>query len=125
VFKQGLLDEKGMIHFEPSGRFIREGSLTQQKLDNKIAFEQSLSQMVLPQGIHTNSLNQLHDQFSYKEIELALKNTLLAIEQISEKKKIRYDILSMVNTSYELHFPSGSLLSERVIFPVTRSKKME
>ncbi|MEJ7678042.1 MAG: glycoside hydrolase family 130 protein [Segetibacter sp.] len=123
VFKQGLLDENGMIHFEPSGRFIREGSVTQQKLDNKIAFEQLLLQMELPEGIRPNILNQLNDQFSYKEIELALKNTLLTIEPLSEKKKIRYDILSMVNTSYELHFPSGSILSERVIFPVTRTEK--
>jgi predicted GH43/DUF377 family glycosyl hydrolase len=123
VFKQGMLDETGIIRFERSGRLIREGSVTQQKLDNKIAFEQSLSQMVLTESVRADILNQLDDRFSYKEIELALKNALLTIEPKSEKKKIRYDILNMVNTSYELHFPPTSMLSERIIFPVTRSEK--
>ena len=123
VFKQGLLDEKAIIHLEPAGRFIREGLVTQQNLDNKVAFSNLLSQMELPEDIYPKILNQLHNQFSYKEIEVVLKNALLTIESPSEKKKIKYDILSMVNTNYELHFPTDSLLSERVIFPVTSAEK--
>ncbi|MGI8634997.1 MAG: hypothetical protein ACR2KZ_06305 [Segetibacter sp.] len=37
-FEQGLLDENALVHVEPSGRFISEGQVTQQKLDNKKAF---------------------------------------------------------------------------------------
>jgi predicted GH43/DUF377 family glycosyl hydrolase len=123
VFNRGLLDEKGMIHFETQGRFISEGLLTEQIRDNKIAFKNVLSQMVLPAGLPANILGELQDPFSYREIEVVLKNALLRIVSVVEKKKIKHDILSMVNTSYELHFPPDSLLSERVIFPVTRSEK--
>ncbi|MCU7549266.1 glycoside hydrolase family 130 protein [Chitinophagaceae bacterium LB-8] len=123
VFKRGLLDENGMIHFEPSGKYISEGIVTQQKNDNKLAFEKLLTQMVLPEDIYPTILKQLQDPFSYKEIEKALKNALLKIESATEKNKIKYDILSMVNTSYEVHFPPESLLSERVIFPVTLTEK--
>lgn len=123
VFKRGKLDKDAMIHFEPGGNFMIEGSLTQKKRDNKLAFEELLSQMTLPEDIRPGILNQLNDPFSYKEIESVLKNALLSIESVMEKKKIKYDILSMVNTSYELNFPSDSMLSERVIFPVTFTEK--
>ncbi|MCW3106348.1 MAG: glycosidase [Segetibacter sp.] len=123
VFKQGLLDERGMIHFEPSGRFISEGLVIQKKRDDKITFGNSLSQMALPDNLPVQILNQLPDQFSYKDIEVVLKNALHKIKVPIEKMKIKYDILSMINTSYELHFSIDSLLSERVIFPVTLAEK--
>jgi predicted GH43/DUF377 family glycosyl hydrolase len=123
VFKRGTLDEKGMISFEPDGMFLSEGVVTEQEKDNKAAFENTLSGMALPEGIKHAILEQLNDPFSYKEIEQVLKDTLHTIESISEKKKIKYDILSVVNTTYELHFSSKTLLSERVIFPVIRAEK--
>ncbi len=123
VFRQGSLDENGMIHLEPAGRFFGEGVVNQQHRDNKMIFATLLSQMVLPDNIINHILDQLKDPFSYKEIEVVLKDALLPIESLVERKKIRYDILSMVNTNYELHFPPDSLLSERVIFPVTRAEK--
>ncbi len=54
---------------------------------------------------------------------MALKNALITVESVGEKKKIQYEILSMVNTSYEFHFPSDVLLSQRVIFPVAVTQK--
>lgn len=123
VFKRGKLDKNGMIHFEPSGSFIGEGLVVQQKRNNKVAFEELLSQTVLPEDIRPGILNQLQDTFSYKEIELALKTTLRQLESGTGKNKLRYDILSMVNTTYELNFRPDSLLSERVIFPVTFTEK--
>ncbi|MBA2762533.1 MAG: glycosidase, partial [Segetibacter sp.] len=123
VFRQGLLDENGMIHLEPAGRFFGEGVVAQQDRDNKMVFATLLSQMVLPDDIISHILDQLKDPFSYKEIEVVLKDALLQIESVAERKKIRYEILSMVNTNYELNFLPDSLLSERVIFPVTRAEK--
>jgi predicted GH43/DUF377 family glycosyl hydrolase len=97
--------------------------VTQQRSNGKIAFEELLAQMVLPEDMHPTILKQLQDPLSYKEIEVALKNALLKIESATEKNKIKNDILSLVNTSYEVHFPADSLLSERVIFPVTLTEK--
>ncbi len=123
IFKRAKLDKNAMIHFKPSGRFMGEGLVTQQKRDNKLVFSELLSQMKLPEDIRPNILNQLHDPFSYQEIETVLKNTLIQVQSAAEKNKIKYDILSMVNTSYELNFLPESDLSERVIFPVTFTEK--
>jgi predicted GH43/DUF377 family glycosyl hydrolase len=123
VFKRGTLDENGMLYFEPSGLFFTEGIVTEQNRDNKLAFKNVLSQMALPEDILPNILNQLQNSFTYKEMEAVLKDALTKIESPDEKKRLKYDILSRVNTSYELHFSADSLLSERVIFPVTITEK--
>ena len=123
VFKRAKLDKNANIHFEPSGKYMNQGRITQQKRNNKKAFKELLSHSILPEEIRTNILSQLHDTFSYKEIELTLKNAFQHVESGMAKAKLKYDILSMVNTSYEVHFLQDSLLSERVIFPATFTEK--
>ncbi|HEX6428831.1 MAG TPA: glycoside hydrolase family 130 protein [Niastella sp.] len=123
IFKRGKLDKNAMIHIEPSGTYMNEGRITQQKLNNKAAFDELLSQTILPEVVRKNILSQLQETFSYKEIELVLKTALQQIEQGMGRNKLKYDILSMVNTSYVVHFLPGSQLSERVIFPATFTEK--
>jgi predicted GH43/DUF377 family glycosyl hydrolase len=123
VFKRGKLDKNAMIHFEPSGKYMNEGLVTQQNRNNKAVFEELLSHTILPENIRRNILSRLQDTFSYKEIESILKTALHQVEAGMGRNKLKYDILSMVNTSYELHFLPDSLLSERVIFPVTFTEK--
>ena len=97
--------------------------ITQQKWNIKAAFRELLSQTILSEDIRVSILNQLQDTFSYKEIELILKTALQQVKAGTGRNKLKYDILSMVNTSYEVHFLDDSLLSERVIFPVTFTEK--
>ena len=123
VFKRAKLDKDVLIHFEPSGKYMNQGRITQQKRDNKSAFKELLACYPFPEEIRTDILNQLNDTFSYKEIELILKKAFQHVETGMAKNKLMYDILSLVNTSYEVHFMQESLLSERVIFPVTFTEK--
>jgi predicted GH43/DUF377 family glycosyl hydrolase len=123
VFKRAKLDKDAHIHFDPPGKYMNQGRITQQKRNNKEAFTELLSHSILPAEIRTAILSQLHDTFSYKEIEIILKTALQRLETGMAKNKIKYDILSMVNTSYEIHFLPESLLSERVIFPATFTEK--
>jgi predicted GH43/DUF377 family glycosyl hydrolase len=123
VFKRGILKTNGSIHFEPSGKFISEGTVTQQERESKTAFRKVLTQVNLPEEIFLNILDQLNDKFLYKELEAALKNSLPAIGSPAEEKKLKHEILSAVNTNYEIQFAADSLLSERVIFPITRAEK--
>ncbi|OQP68583.1 glycoside hydrolase family 130 protein [Niastella populi] len=123
VFKQAKLNEKDGIQFGPSGKYLSEGRVTQKKRNEKGAFKELLSQTLLPVDIREDILSRLPDTFSYKEIEATLKTALHQLESGMAKNKLRYDILSLVNTTYELHFQSDSLLSERVIFPVTFTEK--
>lgn len=123
IFKRAKLSKSADIQFEPSGKYINEGRVTQKKRNDKEAFKELLSQTILPEDIRADILNRLGDTFSYKEIETVLKTSLHALVAGMARNKLRYDILSMVNTTYELHFQSDSLLSERVIFPVTFTEK--
>jgi predicted GH43/DUF377 family glycosyl hydrolase len=123
VFKRATLDETGNIVFEPSGKFIGEGVLTEKNKINKESFETMLSQLSLPTDIRRNILEPLNDPFNYKEIEMVLKSALQPIEPPIERKRLKYEILDLGNTNYELRFPPESHISERVIFPVTHAEK--
>ncbi|HJS55560.1 MAG TPA: glycoside hydrolase family 130 protein, partial [Chitinophagaceae bacterium] len=123
VFKRGKLDKNAKLNIEPSGKFMKEGLITQKRWNNKSTFEQLLWQIPLTDPIRENILSQLQDNFTYKEIESVMKTALLSVDSPTERNKLKYDILSMVNTSYEVHFPRESLISERVIFPVTFTEK--
>lgn len=123
VFKRATLDANACIHFEPSGKYIQEGALTKKNKVNKESFETLLAQLDLPDSIQQHIKEQVNDPFYYKEIEMVLKSALIPIESAIEKKRIKYEILDVVNTSYELRFDPGSHPSERVIFPVTYDEK--
>lgn len=118
VFRRATLDREAMIHFESSGTNMSEGMITQKNLNSKADFENLLSQTILPVNIQHEILSQLQDTFSYPSIESILKTALHQLKPGLGKNKMKYDILSMVNTSYEIHFQPDSELSERVIFPV-------
>lgn len=123
IFKRAKLSKNADIQFEPSGKYMNEGRVSQKKRNNKEAFRELLSQTILPEDVRADILNRLDDTFSYKQIETVLKTSLHGLPAGMARNKLRYDILSMVNTTYELHFQSDSLLSERVIFPVTFTEK--
>lgn len=123
VFRRGVLDENAMISLEPAGNFLSEGEVTQEEKDNKLTFRTLLDQMELPQKVSSSILDQLKDFFSYREMEVVLKNALSVIKLPSKEKSIKYNILDMISSGYELHFASDSLISERVIFPVTAVEK--
>jgi predicted GH43/DUF377 family glycosyl hydrolase len=123
VFKRAKLDKDLMIHIEPSTGFTGEGMITQVMRNKKDVFEELLLQTTLPENVRLLILAQLKDSFTYKEIESVLKSYLRLIDSATERNKLKYDILSMVNTSYEVNFPAGSRLTEQVIFPVTFTEK--
>jgi predicted GH43/DUF377 family glycosyl hydrolase len=123
IFRRGILDKDAVIRVEPGGQFVTEGLVTQQQKENKETFEELFYRMRLPEDIHPGILNRLKDFFSYKKFEVLLKNVLERVDTPSEKSAIKSDLLSVGNTGYELHFPPESLLSERIIFPVSFSEK--
>jgi predicted GH43/DUF377 family glycosyl hydrolase len=123
VFRRGKLDKNAMIQVESTGKFMGEGMITERKRNNKAVFEELLTQTALPHDIRVRILGQLQDTFTYKEIESVLKTALLRIESATERNKLKYDILSMVNTAYEVNFSPESTIAERVIFPATFTEK--
>jgi predicted GH43/DUF377 family glycosyl hydrolase len=123
VFKKGKLCVNSSIQIFPAGNFMSEGIISQQSRNNKTAFEAMLKETTLPVDIRGAILKKLNQTFTYKEIESVLKTELKGVRSLTERKKLKYDILSMINTSYEVNFSPGSELSERVIFPVTFTEK--
>ncbi len=123
IFKKGKLLVSGEIQLEDDGKFMSTGNVTQKNPDHKILFQEALTYVDLSKDIRENLLEQLHEPFTYKEIELIVTNVLAGIPSVIERTNLKYKILHLVNTNYELHFPNESLISERVIFPFTYTEK--
>lgn len=122
-FREGVLDKDCNIHLEPPARFLTEGKLTGEKLNDKEHFAQQLSQLRLPEDIHVGILHQLTGEFTYSEIDIVLRTLLRGIKDPSDQQNMKQHVLELVDASYELHFPDYTGLSERVIFPVTFTEK--
>jgi predicted GH43/DUF377 family glycosyl hydrolase len=123
IFKRGKLTPDGLLVLEKDGKFMSTGIVTQKNKDTKLVFKQHLIHVKLPSTIRKSILSQLQEPFSYQEMEIVLKNALLPIKSAIKRKNIKYEILSMVNTNYELRFDASTGISERVIFPVTFTEK--
>ena len=123
IFKKGTLLVNGEIVLEDDGKFMNTGQVIQKKKDNKVLFEEALTHIDISAEIRKNLLERINGPFTYKEIELVVKNLLISVPSATERNNIKYKILSLVNSNYELQFPPDSKISERVIFPVTYTEK--
>ena len=122
VFRSGVLTDTCDIRIDLPGRFMNEGIIAEVKRNDKALVEHKLSQLRIPEDLHSSILDKIGDQSHIKEIDALLKEKLREYMQL-DRQKIRYDLLNFLNESYEIHFPKRSLLSERVIFPITSTEK--
>ncbi|MVT09034.1 glycoside hydrolase family 130 protein [Chitinophaga tropicalis] len=123
TFREGILDKDCNIRMIEPDKFIEEGLITEERLNNKKKFEQQLTQLRLPEDIHSTIIHQLTDEFTYEEMDVVLRNSLIDIERTAEREMLKRSVMKLVDATYELHFPEDSSLSERVIFPVSFTEK--
>ncbi|RFM29563.1 glycoside hydrolase family 130 protein [Deminuibacter soli] len=122
VFRHGSLSAECHLTLDPPGKFMNEGRITSITQPDRAIVGNKLSQLRIPEDIHARILEKIGDPLSSHEIDTLLKDALHENMEL-DKLKIRYDILKMVNASYEIQFPAASVLSERVIFPITYAEK--
>lgn len=123
TFREGVINKAGDIRLIEPEKFIEEGLVTEERLNNKQQFEQQLTQLRLPEDIQATIIHQLTEEFTYEEMDVILRNTLMGIEEVADREQLKRSVMKLVDASYELHFPKDSILSERVIFPISFAEK--
>jgi predicted GH43/DUF377 family glycosyl hydrolase len=123
VFREGVLDKDCNIYLYPSEKFLKEGVMTEEKLNDKDHFEHQLSQLRLPEDLHARILHQITADFTYEEMDVIMRNSLRGLSDVSDQDQIIQNVMKLVDASYELHYPVGTRLSERIIFPVSYAEK--
>lgn len=120
-FRSGVIDARGGIAVDPASRFLAEPELIENPTYHKAIFVRKVSEMGLAGERVERVMGRLGDFFSLEELKRALQAVL---REGVPGRNIRDDdtaqgLWLLAQSNYEIRFPAGQELSERIIFPVT------
>jgi predicted GH43/DUF377 family glycosyl hydrolase len=123
VFRSGVLDRRNRLFFNPISDFVETPDLQLNPLYKRDPFQLKLYDMGAINKITTHILNQLPEDFTYKE--LLEKIGMLRVKPIfSEARQNRtFEVMCwLADSNYEVSFHADHRISERVIFPVSKNE---
>ncbi len=125
VFRSGLLDHHNTVHFDPISDFVETPDLQLEPdpVYKSNIFQRKLNEMGASNEISVYVLNQLPEEFTYKEL-LEKVGILIAKPQFSDRiQNSTFKIMRwLADSNYEVGFHPDHHISERVIFPVSKNE---
>lgn len=123
VFRSGVLDRNNNLTVEPVGRMLAEADVIKRHVYNKKSFQEKLVEMQEKENTISPAfiLDKLGDTFTFGELMRCLKNAN-ELNSFPEKMIIN-QAMWLASTHYELDFSIDSSISERVIFPISKSEQ--
>lgn len=123
VFRSGVLDRHNTFIFDPISDYVETPLVHVKPVYDKHSFRMKLSEMETDNEMASNLLDHLPDYFTYielKEIRAKLRAKLIFSKPIS-KETFEF-IFWLAKSNYETNYDPDSLISERVIFPVSQNE---
>lgn len=123
VFRSGVLDRHNTILFDPMSDYVETSGVHLNPVYNRHLFQLKLNEMEACNEITVYLLGHLSDDFTYNELKKGIA-ALLEKPVFSEALQNKtFDIIYwLANSNYEMNFGPDSLISERVIFPVSKNE---
>ncbi|WP_185236113.1 glycoside hydrolase family 130 protein [Teredinibacter franksiae] len=120
VFRSGVIGASGNVLFDPEGDYLHTPILQLDAGIDKHLFELKLSEMGSANEITNHILMRLPDPFRFSDLQVQIDD-LSHHPQFDEGKQHTTisSISWLANSNYELIFPQGHPISERVIFPTS------
>jgi len=122
VFRSGIIDKDSNLHFDPKGNYISEAEIIKGHAYNKEEFLVILHEHDIVNGVSTAILDKLGDIFYYTQlndtIKKAQENKKLNLNQARTLKQMMW----LAKSHYEIFFSRDTDISERTIFPVSRTE---
>jgi predicted GH43/DUF377 family glycosyl hydrolase len=120
TFRTGFLDAQDNITINEPTRYNLEPAQAPNAAYEKPLFERKLQELGLAGDFTHHVLQSLGDSFTLEELRASAS---LACRQRpgceQETESAARKILTLAHSNYEVQFPPGSRLSERVLFPAT------
>jgi len=118
VFRSGVIGADGTLLFDPEGDYLHTPILHLEASIDRHLFELKLIEMGAANEITHHILERLPDAFCISDLQtqiddLSRQSPFDEIQQSSTISSINW----LANSNYEVIFPSGHPISERVIFP--------
>jgi len=125
VFRSAIIDKNNDLIVEPVGKMLAEAERIKKHIYNKLSFIKQLDEMsdfdnhISPLFV----LEKLGDNFTYSELKNAVEETKKSDTITPNDEIIINQMMWLAKSHYELDFSLDSSISERVIFPTSKTEK--
>ncbi|MFH2204335.1 MAG: glycoside hydrolase family 130 protein [Elusimicrobiota bacterium] len=120
-FRSGVIDAHTSISVDPASRYLTTPEVIENSTYHKALFGRKVAEMGLAGEWVERVLDRLGDFFTLKELKRRLNEILR--ETAPGQKIMDNDTAKglwlLAQSNYDIRFPAGQELSERIIFPVT------
>ena len=124
VFRNGIMDAKGNLSIEETGKMLDEAENILRHSYNKVAFLKSLYELQdNNKDLIDRAFKKLPDNFSYCQLENCVKETKNEVKVTTTQKIFCDEIMWLASSHYEIKFSMDTAISERVIFPISKNEK--
>jgi len=124
VFRGATLDEHCNLQVDEAGKMLNEAKNIKRHVYNKSSFISNLLELHKNDKDITSKLfSKLPENFSYGELERALKETKKEHKLCLSGKILCDEIMWLASSHYEIMFSMDTDISERVIFPISNNEK--
>jgi predicted GH43/DUF377 family glycosyl hydrolase len=123
VFRSGFLDQHNTSVFDPISDFVETPDLQLDPVYKRNPFQLKLNEMGAHNEITAHILNRLPEDFTYNQL-IEKIGILRAKPQFSEthQNQTFKAMCWLASSNYEVSFHADHLISERVIFPVSKNE---
>lgn len=128
-FRSGILDERGGVSVEPTGRYVTTPDVEPDPSYNKDLFLWKLQEMGVEDGFAGEVLELLPEPFTLGQLTRSLERTQerweaqpLTRQQVRNERRTRDTMRWLAEANYQVRFPAEIPLTERIIFPVSTSE---
>ncbi|MDO9529806.1 MAG: glycoside hydrolase family 130 protein [Syntrophales bacterium] len=119
VFRGGTITRDNELIFGPAGRFVDLPETVKRHVYDKKHFLEKLREMHVQKDIIGIVMDNLGDEFIYRELQESIDEISKKIKLSYSKKKVIDSVIWLASSHYEISFSLDTDISERVIFPVS------
>jgi hypothetical protein len=123
VFRSGVLDSHNTFLLDPTSDYVKTPDVHLDRVYDRHLFRLKLKEMGAGNEITAHVLDHLPENFTYSglknKIEGLLTNPVFPMARQNGTFEIMY---WLANSNYEMYFQPDHLISERVIFPVSKNE---
>jgi predicted GH43/DUF377 family glycosyl hydrolase len=124
TFRSGCIDANHHISIDKLGNFASAAEMKPNTLYEKASFARKIYEMHIDNDFSNSVILSLSEQFTIDELQEKLKSRIFNYHPISQNDKLTSDkILWLAQCNYEADFDQNSLLSERILFPLSPSEQ--
>jgi beta-1,2-mannobiose phosphorylase / 1,2-beta-oligomannan phosphorylase len=122
VFRSGIIDKDYNLHFDSQGKYISEAEIIKGHVYDKKEFIILLHEHDIFNDISTEILNKLGNLFYYTDLKDTIKKVQEPKKLNLEQDKTLKQMMWLAKSHYEIVFSQDTDISERTIFPVSRTE---